>query len=431
MTSLKTLLIGAALTVFSLPAWAETDITFWHSFGGGNGKALEQIISDFEKKRPDIKVTAQEIGDYNDIVTKLQAAIPAKRYPDVVLLEITRYGLFAEKGILENLTPYLDKDPLKEQLYDFALDVGKYKGSNYVIPFNSSTPVTYYNKALLRAAGLPDTVPLKNFSDLLGAATTVQAKLGSQGKFGISPMGQFARWGIVMSNDSDLIDPVSNDVIVDLPKTIAAYEWMADLVRKYKVASVDGITDENAAKAQFTAGSVAINLDSTGVFGGFKKALGDDLGVAPFPCEAVCRVPIGGAGIGIVSMIDDEKKKAAYDFISYMASPEANADLVCGHRLPSDQQEDARHQGGSGCREQGRGYHRFDQADRLCPGPSKAPRRHMDAQNGVRCMGERGPRPEAGAGSAQGTRRTDKSADRLTIIYKLKGTALRRPSDIS
>lgn len=325
MTSLKTLAIGAALTVFSLPAWAETDITFWHSFGGGNGKALEQIISDFEKKRPDIKVTAQEIGDYNDIVTKLQAAIPAKRYPDVVLLEITRYGLFAEKGILENLTPYLDKDPLKEQLYDFALDVGKYKGSNYVIPFNSSTPVTYYNKALLRAAGLPDTVPLKNFNDLLGAAKTVQEKLGSQGKFGISPMGQFARWGIVMSNDSDLIDPVSNDVIVDSPKTIAAYEWMADLVRKYKVASVDGITDENAAKAQFTAGNVAINLDSTGVFGGFKKALGDDLGVAPFPCEAVCRVPIGGAGIGIVSMIDDEKKKAAYDFISYMASPEANA----------------------------------------------------------------------------------------------------------
>ena len=47
MTSLKTLLIGAALTVFSLPALAETDITFWHSFGGGNGKALEQIISDF------------------------------------------------------------------------------------------------------------------------------------------------------------------------------------------------------------------------------------------------------------------------------------------------------------------------------------------------------------------------------------------------
>ena len=289
MTSLKTLLIGAALTVFSLPALAETDITFWHSFGGGNGKALEQIISDFEKKRPDIKVTAQEIGDYNDIVTKLQAAIPAKRYPDVVLLEITRYGLFAEKGILENLTPYLDKDPLKEQLYDFALDVGKYKGSNYVIPFNSSTPVIYYNKALLRAAGLPDTVPLKNFNDLLGAAKTVQEKLGAQGKFGISPMGQFARWGIVMSNDFDLIDPVSNDVIVDSPKTIAAYEWMADLVRKYKVASVDGITDENAAKAQFTAGNVAINLDSTGVFGGFKKALGDDLGVAPFPCEAVCQ----------------------------------------------------------------------------------------------------------------------------------------------
>ena len=54
-------------------------------------------------------------------------------------------------------------------------------------------------------------------------------------------------------------------------------------------------------------------------------ALGDKLAVRPMPCNKTCAVPIGGAGIGILSTADDEVKDAAYKFISYAASPESNA----------------------------------------------------------------------------------------------------------
>jgi sn-glycerol 3-phosphate transport system substrate-binding protein len=96
-------------------------------------------------------------------------------------------------------------------------------------------------------------------------------------------------------------------------------------VYQYKVASPDGVTDEDVGRDAFLAGKAGIMLNSTGNYGGSKKALGDKLEVRPMPCNKTCSVPIGGAGIGILSSSSKEVQDAAYKFISYAASPEANA----------------------------------------------------------------------------------------------------------
>ncbi|WEX11266.1 ABC transporter substrate-binding protein [Chelativorans sp. AA-79] len=307
------------------PALADTTVEFWHSFSGASGEALDQIIEKFEAANQDIDIQAEHIGNYNDIVAKLQAAIPAGQAPDAVIMEVTRYGLFAERGVLIDLTPYLDADPLKDDLFDYAREVGVYKGKNYIIPFNNSTPVLYFNKAILERAGYTEEPSLKTFDDILEVSKTVTEKLGSEGIYGIAAPGQFARWGLVMSNDSDLIDSVSGEILIDAPNTVEAYEWMSSLVHEQKVASPDGVTEESNGRDAFYAGKAAILMNSTGDYGSTKSAVGDDLEVRPMPCNKVCRVPIGGAGIGILSSAEKEVQDAAYKFISFAASPESNA----------------------------------------------------------------------------------------------------------
>ena len=328
MLNLKRFLQAASLSTiaFATAAQADTTVEFWHSFGGSAGEALTKIVGKFEETHPDIKIDAQFIGSYDDIVAKLQAAIPAHRTPDAVIMEVTRYGLFADRGVLDDLTHYLDADPLKDQLFDFAREVGVYNGKNYIIPFNSSTPVLYANTKILKEAGF-DTVPeLKTWDEILKVSQQVTDKLGGQGIYGIVAPGQFARWGIVEGNDSELIDPKSNDILLDAPGTIEAYQWMADLVNKYHVASPDGVTDEGHSDDLFTQGKAALLPTSTGDYGGIRKVLGDDsLQVLPMPCNKVCKVPIGGAGIGIIANTDQAKKDAIWTFISYMASAESNA----------------------------------------------------------------------------------------------------------
>ncbi|MGQ7844049.1 ABC transporter substrate-binding protein [Granulosicoccus sp. 3-233] len=314
----------ASLTL-STSAVADTSVEFWHSFSNSSGETLEKIIEKFEAENPDIQVEAKNIGNYNDIVAKLQAAIPAKRYPDAVILEVTRYGLFADRGVLEDLTPYLEKDPLKDELFEFAREVGVYEGKNYIVPFNSSTPVLYVNKGILRSAGMETVPEMTTWDQITDVARTVSEKLQAENVKGIVAPGQFARWGLVMGNDSDLIDSRSGNVLLDSPATIEAYQWMSDLVHTWQLASADGVTDESAGKNAFTAGKVALNINSTGNYSGLLDALGEDLLVLPMPCNAVCRVPIGGAGIGILEGADQEKKDAAYKLVSYLASAEANA----------------------------------------------------------------------------------------------------------
>lgn len=316
-------LVALLATVAS--AQAVTTVQFWHSFNKSNGETLEKIIANFEAENPDIDIQGEFIGNYNDIVAKLQAAIPANRAPDAVILEVTRYGLFANNNILTDMTPYFDADPLKADLYGYAREVGMIDGKSYIVPFNSSTPVLYFNKDIFTRAGLAEDTPLNTFDEILTAAKTISEKLGSEGISGIAAPGQFARWGLVMANDSELVEPTTGDILLDAPNTIEAYQWMASLVHEHKVASPDGVTDEDVGRDAFLAGKVGIMMNSTGNYGGARKAIGDNLVVRPMPCNKICSVPIGGAGIGILSTASKEVQDAAYKFVSYAASPEANA----------------------------------------------------------------------------------------------------------
>ena len=324
---LQNTLAGSALILLTsfAPAAAQTTVEFWHSFNDEGGAALDEIIAAFEADNPEIDIQAQFVGNYNDIVARLQAAIPANRGPDAVIMEVTRYGLFADRGVLIDLTPYFEADPLKDDLYDYAREVGVYDGKNYIVPFNSSTPVLYYNSDIFARAGLNDEPPLETFDDLLSVSRTITDALGSEGITGIVAPGQFPRWGLVMANDSELIDPASNEILLDAPNTIEAYEWMASLVHEHQVASADGVTDEDLGRDAFLAGRVGIMMNSTGNYTGARAALGDKLEVRPMPCNKACSVPIGGAGIGILSSSSREEQDAAYKFVSFAASPESNA----------------------------------------------------------------------------------------------------------
>ncbi|WP_176086563.1 ABC transporter substrate-binding protein [Martelella sp. HB161492] len=324
-------LAGAISFVSSVAFAADTTVEFWHSFADGksNGVALSEIISNFEAANPDIHIDAQYIGNYNDIVAKLQAAIPAHRAPDAVIMEVTRYGLFADRGVLDDLSGRLASDSLSSDLFGFAREVGVYQGKNYIIPFNSSTPVLYVNKDIFAKAGYSEIPPLKTFDEIKAAATRITETLGGDGVMGMTSPGQFARWGLIMSNDSDLIDSKTGDVLIDSPNTVEAYEWMSSLI-KDKVASPDGVTDEASDKQFFLSGHAGMMMNSTGDYGDVKKALGDNVEVLPMPCNKVCAVPIGGAGIGILASADPAVKDAAYKFISFAASPQSNAIWFAG-----------------------------------------------------------------------------------------------------
>jgi sn-glycerol 3-phosphate transport system substrate-binding protein len=332
VSMLRKLLSAAAFVLLGVGA-AQAEplpLTFWHSLSNQGEIAVNRIVEAFNASQDKYKVKAELVGPYEDAVTKLQAAIPARRGPDLLMLEVTRYGLFAGRGVLEPLDPYLEREgaAFREAYLPFALAAARYQGKSYVLPFNVSTPVMFYNKDAFVAAGLDPEKPPKTWDELLDAARKIAIREGEEVKrWGVNTPAQFPRWGFVAQAGGEWVSPEDSTVLMDSPGTIKAYRFAADLVNVHKVASREAAIKEQVAKQYFITGQSGIHFGSTGDFGDMRKAVKFNLGVAPLPCEARCAAPIGGATIGIAAYTTKEKKDGAWAFLRFISDAKQNAIL--------------------------------------------------------------------------------------------------------
>jgi sn-glycerol 3-phosphate transport system substrate-binding protein len=325
----RAILTTAAVALLGPPAQAAVEITFWHSLGSGAGlKVIETLVERFHAAQSEVRVRAEFAGDYGDTVTKLQAAIPARRQPDLVMLEITRYGLFAERAALEPLEPWMAKagPGFADSLRPFALEASLYQGRSYVLPFNVSTPLMYYNKGLLAAAGLDPARPPRTWDELDTAARMLTRRAGDTAEvWGLNVPPQWVRWAMANQNGGGWVDPATNAVLMDRPETIEAYAKAAGWAGR--VGSRDAALDERIAKQLFITGTAAIHFDSTGSLGNLARDAKFALGVAPLPCRKVCAAPIGGAALGMLAGVPGERKEGAWAFLAFINRPEQNATM--------------------------------------------------------------------------------------------------------
>lgn len=321
--------VAAGLVLEPLPARAATEVTFWHSFASGEGaKAIATLVERFHAAQPEVRVKAEFAGSYGDLVTKLQAAIPAKRQPHLVMLEITRYGLFAERGALVPLEPFFEREGAEfvAQIRPFAREAALYKGRSYVIPFNVSTPLLYYNRDLFAAAGLDPNKPPATWDELLTAARKLhRSENGRTSVWGINPPPQWVRWAMTHQAGGGWVLPDTDEVLIDRPESIEAYRTAASWVLEHGVASKDAALDEKVAVQYFLSGQAAIHFDSTGSLGNLVRDAKFSVGVAPLPCKLRCAAPIGGAVIGIMAGHSAAETEAAWRFLAFINRPEQNA----------------------------------------------------------------------------------------------------------
>ena len=112
---------------------------------------IQEVIDGFEAEHPNIKINVVDIAAA-DYVTKLTTMLNGGAECDIVYIkEADGTPSFANKGQLEDLTPYIEKDGLDTAKFvgfdDFNLD-GKQVG----LPFKTDYYLLYYNKDIFDAA---------------------------------------------------------------------------------------------------------------------------------------------------------------------------------------------------------------------------------------------------------------------------------------
>lgn len=313
------------------PAAEGTTITFWHSMGGVNGEAIDTLVEKFNKENTyGIKVESQYQGSYDDTINKLKSAQIGNMGADLVqIYDIgTRFMIDSDWAV-----------PMQELMDADGWDISQVEpniaayytvnGTFYSMPFNSSTPILYYNKDMFDKAGIteiPDSLPgIEKIGDDLinkgGAGEVIS--LGIYGwffeQFICKQNAQFVDSGNGREAAAAAVDFDKNGSGV---KTLAAWKELSDYGYAPNVGR-DGLPDFSSGKSAMTLGSTAslkqILNDVNGKFevgtAYFPKVSDDDQG----------GVSIGGASLWALKSDDPAKQKAVWEFVKFLVSPESQA----------------------------------------------------------------------------------------------------------
>src|ERR1700675_4243853 len=83
------------------PAWAVTDITWWHAMSGELGRQLDKLAADFNASQSEYRIVPHYKGNYTETVTAAIFAFCSRSQHAIVQVnEITTATMLAAKGAI-------------------------------------------------------------------------------------------------------------------------------------------------------------------------------------------------------------------------------------------------------------------------------------------------------------------------------------------
>ncbi|QPP09156.1 extracellular solute-binding protein [Streptomyces bathyalis] len=295
-------------------------VTYWDTSNDAEKGTYKKIAEDFEKKHPkvDVKYVHVNFGDANQKFKN--AAGGNSGAPDVMRTEVAWVADFANLGYLAPLdgTPALDDtgDYIKT-----AAGSTRFKGKTYAVPQVTDTLGLFYNKKMLKKAGVG--VP-KSFDELKRSAKKIKSQTGGTALY---LRGDDPYWFLpyLYGEGGDLVDATTKKITVDDAPGAKAFARMKDLVDSKAAVTDSSDGQENGLKA-FQDGDVAMIIDGPWDIAGAQQGKQfkhdkDNLGVAPVPAGSKgSGSPQGGWNLSVYA--GTKNMRTAQEFAKYMSSAE-------------------------------------------------------------------------------------------------------------
>ncbi|MBM3569589.1 MAG: sn-glycerol-3-phosphate ABC transporter substrate-binding protein UgpB [Alphaproteobacteria bacterium] len=334
-----TLLAAAAAMALAAPARAQTEIQWWHAMGGQLGEALNALAEGFNKSQTEFKVNAVYKGTYTETMTGAIAAFRARQQPHMVqVFEVGTATMMAAKGAIKPVHELMAeaKEPFNPKDYLGAV-AGYYStpdGKLLSFPFNSSTPVFYWNKSAFQKAGLDPEKPPRTWPEVAEAAKKVLASGAAQCGFSTQwqtwiMIENFGAWhNVPFATKGNGFGGMDIELRIADPLRVKHIQQMADW-QKDKIFVYGG--REGRSNAKFTTGECAMFLGSSGSAGGFEQAMKEvKFGIAMMPfwpdaAGAPQNSIIGGATLWVMAGKPAAEYRGVAKFLTYLSSPAVQA----------------------------------------------------------------------------------------------------------
>jgi sn-glycerol 3-phosphate transport system substrate-binding protein len=172
--------VVAALLAMAAPTQAATDVQWWHAMSGELGRQLEALVAEFNSTQEEYRIIPIYKGSYTETVTAAIFAGRTQSHPAIVQVnEIATATMMAAQGavfpvfeLMRSEGEAFDQSAYLPAVTGYYADVA---GNMLSFPFNSSTPILYYNKDEFRRAGLDVDTPPKTWPEVETMARKLRA----------------------------------------------------------------------------------------------------------------------------------------------------------------------------------------------------------------------------------------------------------------
>jgi multiple sugar transport system substrate-binding protein len=300
--------------------------------GGSYVKELMQsMAAGFQKATPgaELKIATGPRSDDDLLQEILRRSTVGGELPDIV---ITGSGLrlLSERGIAVGLDALIAARPQSNltSASRIVLDKGRVGNGSYGVAFGLSMPVVLFNTSLVDKAGGDAAHLPTDWPGILALARRVNA-LGPPivgGFIEADNTGSLSLLYLLQSQGGRLMDSDERRLMIATPQGMAAL----DILRGFgEVGQAKASMTRDQARQAFGAGTIGIFVTMSSTIAKHEQAVAGHFSVASVPLPIVDGGTIPTAGpIAVLLSKDEERQKAALEFLEYLVSPEGQTIVV-------------------------------------------------------------------------------------------------------
>ena len=330
-----TAVLAAVLMLVTVPtgAFAKTEIHFWHAMTGQLGEALEAQVKEFNASQADFEVKPLRKGSYAETLTAAIAAYRQKNPPHLVQVFEVGTQTMMLSGAVYPVHELMQQNEIRIDWNDFIKPVVGYYtkgGKLYSMPYNSSTPIFYYNKDAFKKAGLDPAKPPKTWTEVEAYAKKIIG--AGAAKCGFST--GWPSWTMVenmhathdqpfasKNNGFDAVEGVELMINREFGQKhigqLAA--WQKDNIYSYGGRA-------GTADPKFVNGDCAMYIQSSALIGGFTRSVKFDWGTGELPHWGApyrkATSIIGGATLWVLKGKPQAEYRGVAKYLEFLAKPE-------------------------------------------------------------------------------------------------------------
>jgi len=381
----KLIFIGAMISLVVFPASVLAEpitINWWFAHGGRLGEKVQEIVANFNASQSEYKVVATFKGNYHDTMMAGIAAFRAKNPPHILqVFEVGTATMMAAKGAIKPVYEVMAESGLPFDPKAYLPTVTGYyttpEGKMLSMPFNSSTPVLWYNREAFKNAGLDPDKPPKTWPEVAEYSKKIVAAYADQAEK-IEPVVKALKEAKAALEKAQMKDNAAkvDEILADTQRGVVTAGFSTSWISWIQIENfsawhnqpigtkangfggldtqfvfnsplhakhIQQLADwqkekifvyggrRNIGNALFSSGQVAMHTESSAGYAGFKRTCKFEFGTSMLPywpdaSGAPQNTIIGGASLWVLQGHSPEEYKGVAAFFKHLSKPEVQAD---------------------------------------------------------------------------------------------------------